>query len=81
MNEFLTFMGIVNTNSDKRERMIVTEASAPFGQIELARKSYLNERVKAIDEINRLFGTEITVNFDSDIPLVTPDAREVENIE
>ena len=81
LNEFLTFMGIVNTNSDKRERMIVTEASAPFGQIELARKSYLNERVKAIEEVNRLFGTEITVDFDSEIPLVAIDAREGESYE
>lgn len=79
LNEFLTFMGIINTNSDKRERMIVNEAAAPFGQIELARKSYLNERVKAIENVNALFGTNITVEFDSDITLTPVNLNESED--
>lgn len=71
-NEFLTFMGIINTNADKKERMIVNEAMAPFGSIELNRNSYLNERRKAIEEVNKMYGTEIEVEFDSVIPL-NPD--------
>ena len=65
-------MGIINTNADKKERMIVNEAMAPFGSIELNRNSYLNERRKAIEEVNKMYGTEIEVEFDSVIPL-NPD--------
>lgn len=68
-NEFLTFMGIANTNSDKKERMIVNEVAGPYGVIELARKSYMNERERAINEVNKLFGTNIKVEFDSVIPI------------
>lgn len=68
-NEFLTFMGIANSNTDKKERMVVDEANSSYGSIELARKSYLNEREKAIDNVNKMFNTNIRVEFDSDIPI------------
>lgn len=68
-SEALTNFGIVATNNDKRERMNVAETTAPFGSVEMARKSYLDERVQGISWINKMFGTEITVEFNSELPL------------
>lgn len=60
-NECLTFLGINNANTDKRERLIIDEVEANNTHIDLSAECLLKARQRAAEEINRVFGTEITV--------------------
>lgn len=66
-NEALTFLGIENSNTDKRERLVSDEVSANYGHIEAQRNVMLNARKQACDKINRMFGTDISVSFRSNM--------------
>lgn len=66
-NEALTFLGIENSNADKRERLVSDEVSANYGHIEAQRNVMLNARKQACDKINRMFGTDISVSFRSNM--------------
>lgn len=66
-NEALTFLGIENSNADKRERLVSDEVSANYGHIEAQRNVMLNAREQACDQINRMFGTDISVSFRSNM--------------
>lgn len=61
LNEYLTFIGINNANTDKRERLVDDEVRANNQQIEQSSQVFLSCRQDAAEEINRLFGTEIQV--------------------
>ena len=60
-NEALTFLGINNANTEKRERLITDEVQANDTHIELSAQCMLKARKTAAEEINRIFGTSITV--------------------
>lgn len=78
-NEAMTFCGIENNNQDKKERLVAAEAAGNYGQIEAERNVMLNERRFACDKINRMFGTNISVRFRSNLPtLVNGLDKEVE---
>ena len=62
-NECLTFLGINNANTDKRERLITDEVRANNDHIDLSADCMLKARQTAADQINHLFGTEITVRL------------------
>lgn len=62
-NECLTFLGINNANTDKRERLITDEVQANNKHIDLSADCLLKARERAAEEINKLFGTEITVTL------------------
>ena len=63
MNEALTFLGINNANTDKKERLITDEVRANDEQLYIARQIMLNARKQACDEINKMFGLNIDVEF------------------
>lgn len=63
MNEALTFLGINNANSDKKERLITSEVESNNEQILSARNAMLNARKEACKQINKMFGTNIDVEF------------------
>lgn len=63
MNEALTYLGINNANTDKKERLITSEANANNHLIESCAQMFLEARQKACDEINKMFGTNITVKL------------------
>lgn len=63
LNEYFTFIGINNANVDKKERMITGEVESNNDQVEHARINMLRARVEAVDKINKMFGTNITVKF------------------
>lgn len=61
-NECLTFLGINNANTEKRERLITDEVEANNLHIELSAECMLKARQKACDQINELYGTNISVS-------------------
>lgn len=66
-NEALTYLGVENVNTEKKERLISDEVFSNMGDVEAQRFTRLNARKKACDEINRLFGLDVDVDFRSGI--------------
>lgn len=66
-NEALTFFGIENANTEKRERLVSDEITSNLGGVQAQRYVMLNAREQAVDKINRMFGTNISVKFRQDI--------------
>lgn len=64
-NEALTFLGIENTNTDKKERMVTDEVLGNMGDVEAQRFTRLNCRKQFCEEVNELFGLDIDVDFRS----------------
>lgn len=62
-NECLTFLGINNLNSDKKERLIVDEANANGQLIQLSADVMLAARQEAVDQINDKYGLDVTVSL------------------
>lgn len=66
-NECLTFLGINNANTEKRERLITDEVAANNNHIDLSADVLLKSRQKAAEQINKLFGLNISVELREDI--------------
>lgn len=66
-NEALTFLGIVNSGDDKRERKVSQEVTYSTGAVVAQRIVQLKSRQQAAREINKMFGTNITVELNNDI--------------
>lgn len=62
-SEAMTYLGIENSNSDKKERLITDEVESNLGSVEAQRFTKLNARRDAAKKINAMFGTNITVEF------------------
>lgn len=62
-DEAMLFLGIRTTPVEKKERLVTAEVSGDLQQIELARKIQLNARQDAVPMINKLWGTNISVEF------------------
>lgn len=65
-NEALTYLGISNVNYQKKERMVRDEVMRNQGGIIASRYSRLNARRKAAQEINKMFGLNIEVDYRDD---------------
>lgn len=63
LNEALTYLGINNANTDKKERLISNEVNANNQFIESCSQLFLESRQRAVDKINKKFGTNITVEL------------------
>lgn len=65
-DEALTYLGINNTNVQKKERMFTREVVANQGAVMASRFSRLESRRKACEEINKMFGLDIWCDFRED---------------
>ena len=74
-SDVLTFLGVDNVGVDKRERLITDEAQSNNQLIESFRELQLESRRRACDEINALFGLNVSVAVRSPQPV----EKEVEN--
>ena len=73
-NEMLTYFGIPNQTVIKRERVNVDEVNRAMGGTLANRVSRLTAREQAVEKINTMFGTNISVAFNDDIDPSMPDA-------
>jgi len=72
-NEALTYLGISNTNVNKKERLISDEVIRNQGGTIASRYSRLQARREAVDKINKMFGLNIEVNYREDYREVDGD--------
>ena len=75
-NEFLRLIGIANLSYMKKERNIKDEINAMQGGTVASIFSRLEPREKAIDEINKKFGTKIEVSYYDGIPKTSEGLEE-----
>lgn len=62
-NKFLTEIGIPNSNDQKKERMLVDEVNSNNVQTAIAPMSRLDRMKKGCEETNKMFGTNISVDW------------------
>lgn len=68
MNEYLSYLGIENNNaSDKKERLVADEVTSNYGLVENSRNVALNARLQACEQINKMFGLNVSVKFKSEV--------------
>lgn len=72
-NEALTYLGISNINIQKKERLITDEVTRNQGGTIASRYSRLEMRREAVEKINKMFGTNIEVNYREDFQQVGDD--------
>lgn len=70
-NEALTYLGISNINIQKKERLITDEVTRNQGGTIASRYSRLESRRQAVEKINKMFGTNIEVNYREDFQQVS----------
>lgn len=78
-NEALTYLGITNVNLVKKERLNKDEVTRNLGGTMASRFSRLEARQKACEEINKMFGLDIWVEFRE--PEVDIEEETEENVE
>lgn len=82
-NEALTYLGVPNISINKKERMVTDEVNRTQGGVLLNRDVRLMERQKACEDINKMFGLNVSCEYNNEYGEVGADATEdiVENKE
>ena len=80
-NEALTYLGIANINTMKKERMITDEVTRNQGGVVASRYSRLESRRNACRQINEMFGLDIWVDYREDFEDIQEVANENEQEE
>lgn len=75
-NEALTYLGIENSNTEKRERLVSDEITSNLGGVAAQRFCRLNARRKASEQINKMFGLDIQVDFREEVKTMFQDNNE-----
>lgn len=73
-NEALTYLGISNINIQKKERLITDEVTRNQGGTIASRYSRLQARRDAVEKINAMFGTNISVSYREDLQEIGDDS-------
>lgn len=63
-NEALTYLGVNNMSVNKKERLNLEETAKMQGQTNSRRLTYLRAREQAVEKINKMFGLNISVEYD-----------------
>lgn len=75
-NEALTYLGISNVSYQKKERLLQDEVQRNLGGTIASRYSRLEARRQAAEEINRMFGLNIEVDFREDFTLAVDELED-----
>ena len=79
--EAMMCLGIPNSPSEKKERLVANEAKVSQGGTLASRSSRLQMRKMACDEINKMFGLSIDVEYNQDLDMTTEDGDSSEQEE
>ena len=79
--EAMMCLGIPNSPSEKKERLVANEAKVSQGGTLASRSSRLEMRKRACDEINKMFGLSIDVEYNQDLDMTTEDGDSSEREE
>lgn len=79
-NEALTYLGIENSNTEKKERLVSDEVNSNLGGVAAQRFCRLNARRKAADQINKMFGLNIEVDFREEVKEMFRDDTEEKEV-
>ena len=79
LNEALTYFGINNSNTDKRERLITDEANANNQFIDSCSDMFLEARERACKEIKEKFGIDISVELRNKREEKVPEKEDKDN--
>lgn len=66
-NLFLSYIGVENFQSSKMEREVSSETKGNDGLIESMRNSYFESRKRGVEKINKMFGLNIEVEYNSNL--------------
>lgn len=66
-NECMTYLGIDNANTDKKERLITDEVNSNKEIIKYYLNCFYKTRKKACDEINKKYGLDISIKLNKDV--------------
>ena len=80
-NEALTYLGIENSNTEKRERLVSDEITSNLGGVAAQRFCRLNARRKAAEQINKMFDLNIQVDFREEVKTMFQDNNDTEEKE
>lgn len=80
-NEALTYLGISNINTTKKERMITDEVTRNQGGVVASRYSRLESRRQACRQINDMFGLDIWCDYREDFQDIQEKINENEEEE
>lgn len=80
-NEAMTFLGVGNAKQDKKERLVEAEVAANDEQIKMSRYSMLQARQDACEQINKMFGLNVTVRFKIEVEQEEREMEEENNEE
>ena len=72
-NEALTYLGISNVNITKKERLITDEVQRNQGGTIASRYSRLEARRMACEQINKMFGLNISCEYRDDVRIMNED--------
>ena len=75
-NEALTYLGISNINTQKKERMITDEVTRNQGGVVASRYSRLESRRQACKQINDMFGLDIWCDYREDYQMLQERVEE-----
>lgn len=76
-NEVLTYFGVENSNTEKRERMVTDEITSNLGGVTISRNSRMNARKTACEQINRMFGLNLKIEFGADVNAMFPPVEPI----
>ena len=66
-NECMTYLGIDNANTDKKERLITDEVNSNKEIIKYYLNCFYKTRKKACDEINKKYGLDVSIKLNKDV--------------